>query len=114
MKYAEVTSTHERDDKTDKENYNPISIFLNLNKAYERLMYNQIYTHFYTISSEFQCGFQRGFNAQHCLFAVVEKLPKIIAEGGQTGTNLTDFSIPFYSIDKNLLKAKLSACGFEK
>ena len=42
MKYAEVTSTHERDDKTDKENYCPISIFLNLNKAYERLMYNQI------------------------------------------------------------------------
>ena len=58
--------------------------------------------------------FQRGFNAQHYLFAVVEKLSKIIAEGDQTGTILTDFSIEFYSINENLLKGKLSACGFKK
>ena len=43
MKYAEVTPTHKKDDKTDKENYRPVSILPNLSKAHERLMYNQIY-----------------------------------------------------------------------
>ena len=43
IKYAEVTPIHKNDDKTDKENYRPISILFNLSKVYERLMYNQIY-----------------------------------------------------------------------
>ena len=40
MKYADVTPIHKKDDKTDKENYRPISILPNLNKVYDRLMYN--------------------------------------------------------------------------
>ena len=46
MKYAEVTPIHKKDDKTDKENYCPISILPNLSKVYERVMYNQIYPYF--------------------------------------------------------------------
>ena len=63
MKYAEVTPIHKKDDKTDKENYRPISILPNLSKVYERLMYNQIYLYF-QIFSKFRCGFRKGFNAQ--------------------------------------------------
>ena len=40
MKYAEVTPIHKKDDKTDKENYGPISILPNLSNVPERLMYN--------------------------------------------------------------------------
>ena len=46
MKYAEVTHIHKKDDKTDKENYRPISILPNLSKVYERLKYNRIYPYF--------------------------------------------------------------------
>ena len=73
MKYADVIRIHEKDDKTDKENYRPISILPNLSKAYERLMYNQIYPYFDTLFSTFQCGFQKGFNAQHCFLLMIEK-----------------------------------------
>ena len=73
MKYADVIPTHKKDDKTDKENYRPISILPNLSKVYERLMYNQIYPYFDTLFSNFQCGFRKGFNAQHCLLAMIEK-----------------------------------------
>ena len=52
MKYAEVTPIHKMDDKTDKENYYPISILPNLSKVYERLMYSQIYPYFETIFSK--------------------------------------------------------------
>ena len=40
VKYADVTPTHKKNDKTDKTNYRPISILRNLSKVYERLMYN--------------------------------------------------------------------------
>ena len=73
MKYAEVTPTHKKDNKTDKENYRPISILPDLSKVHERLMYNQIYPYFHTIFSKFQCGFRKSFNAQYCLLAMAEK-----------------------------------------
>ena len=73
MKYADEIRIHEKDDKTDKEIYRPISILPNLSKAYERLMYNQIYPYFDTLFSKFQCGFQKGFNAQQCFLPMIEK-----------------------------------------
>ena len=63
MKYAEVTPIHNKDDKSDKENYRPISILPNLSRVYERLMYNQTYPYFQTIFSKFQCRFRKDFNA---------------------------------------------------
>ena len=64
---------HKKDDKTDKINYCPRSILPNLSKAYERLMYNQISPYFGSVFSKLQCGFRKGFNAQHCLLTMVEK-----------------------------------------
>ena len=43
LKYADVRLPCKKDDKTDKENYRPISILPNLSKVYERLMYDQMY-----------------------------------------------------------------------
>ena len=63
----EVTRFHKKDDKSDKENYCPISILSNLSKVYERLMYKQIYLYFQIIFSKFHNGFRKGFNAQHSL-----------------------------------------------
>ena len=73
MKYADVTPIHKKNDKTDKENYRPISILPNTSKVYETLMYNQIYPYFDRLFPKFQCGFRKGFNAQHCLLAMIEK-----------------------------------------
>ena len=112
MKYAKVT--HKKDDKTDKENYRPISILPNLSKVYERLMYNQIYPYFETIFSKFEFEFRKGFNAQHCLLAMLEKKRKTLDEGSETGAALTDLFKAFDCIDRNLLITKLNANGFEK
>ena len=71
MKYADVIPIHKKDDKTDKENYRPISILPNLSNVYERLMDNQIYLYFDKLLSKFQCGFQKGFNVQHCFLAMI-------------------------------------------
>ena len=86
----------------------------NLSKVYERLMYNQIYPYFDALFSKFQCGFRKGFNAQHCLLAMIEKWRKTLDKGGETGAVLTDLSKAFGCTDHKLLIAKLDAYGFEK
>ena len=60
MKYTKVTPSHKKDDKTDKENYRPISVLPNLSIVFERIMYNQIYQYFQILFSKFQSGFRKG------------------------------------------------------
>ena len=43
LKYADVTPVFKKDDKSDKSNYQPISILPNPSKVYERIMQNRIY-----------------------------------------------------------------------
>ena len=78
----------------------------------EPLLYPHSY--FDSLFSKFQRGFRRGFNAQHCLLAMIEKWPKTLDKGGETGAVLTDLSKAFDCTDHNLLIVKLDAYGFEK
>ena len=58
-------------------------------------MYNQICPYFDTLISEFQCGFGKGFIAQHCLLAMIQEWHKTLNKGGETGTVLTDLRKAF-------------------
>ena len=73
LKYADIKPVFKKDDKTNKENYRPISTLPNLSKIYERLMDDQLYPYFNKIFSKFQCGFRKGFNSQQCLLSMIEK-----------------------------------------
>ena len=45
-------------------------------------LYNQMQTYFHNILSKYQCGFRKGFNAQHCLVSMTENGKKVcITEG---------------------------------
>ena len=114
MKYADVKPVFKKDDKTDKEKYRLISILPTLSKVYERLTYNQMYPYFDKLFSKFQCGFRKGFNAQHCLITMIEKWRRSVDGGGQAGALLTDLFKAFDCIDHELLIAKLYAYGFDK
>ena len=114
LKYADVKPVFKKDDKTDKENYWPISVLSTLIKVYERLTYNQMHLYFDKLFSKFQCGFRKGFNAQHCLITMIEKWQRSVDEGGQAGALLTDLFKAFDCIDHELLIAKLYAYGFDK
>ena len=103
-----------KDDKTDKENYRPISILPTLSKLCERLIYKQMYPYFDKLFSKFQCGFRKGFDAQHSLINMTEKWQRSVDGGGQAPALLTDLSKAFDCIGHELLIAKLYAYGFNK
>ena len=73
-----MTPVHKKDAKTSKDNYRPVSILSDISKIHERLLFKQISEYFEPILSKFQCGFRKGFSAQHCLLAMLEKWKSLL------------------------------------
>ena len=95
LKYTDITPIFKKDDKTDKANYRPISIFPNLTKIYELFEQNQIHPYLNQIFSKYQLGFRKGYNSQHCLIAMIETWRKFLDIVGHAEALLTDLSKTF-------------------
>ena len=114
IELADVTPVYRKKSKNSKDNYRPVSILSNISKIYERCLYDQIQVFFDSTLSKYQCGFRRGYNAQHCLIALIEKWKKSVDNGRAFGTLFTDLSKAFDCLSHELLIAKLDAYGFDK
>ena len=73
LKVGNVTPIHKKGEKTNKENYKPISILPTISKIFERLIYLQINAYMDSKLSIYQCGFRKGFSSQQCLLLMIEK-----------------------------------------
>ena len=73
LKNAIITPVHKKGAKTLKDNYRPVSILSNISKIYERILFKQMSAYFEPILSKYQCGFRKGYSAQYCLLAMLEK-----------------------------------------
>ena len=113
IKNANITPVHKKDSKNIESNYRPVSILSNISKIYERCLYSQIANFFEQKFSNYQCGFRKGFSAQHCLIVMIEKWRKSLDKGGSFGALLTDLSKAFDCLPHELLVAKLHAYGFD-
>ena len=114
LKFADVTPAYKKKSKNSKDIYRPVSILSNISKVYERCIYDQMEAYFETILSPNQCGFRKGFSAQHCLISLIEKWKKSIDNGGAFGALMTDLSKAFDCLSHELLIAKLEAYGFNE
>ena len=105
LKLADVTPVYKKKSKNSKDNYRPVSILSNISKIYERCIYDQIQLFFDSLFSKYQCGFSRGYNAQHCLIRLIEKWKESSDNGSAFGTLLTDLSKAFDCLPHELLIA---------
>ena len=90
LKLADITPAYKKKSKNSKDNYRPVRILSNIYKIYERCIYDQIQLFFNSLLSKYQCGFRRGYNAQHCLITLIEKWEKSVDNGGAFRALLTD------------------------
>ena len=95
LKLADVLPAYQKKSKSTTKSYRPVSILSNKSKVYERCIYHQIHSYFHKILSRKQCGFLKGYNAQNCFIALIEKSKKIVDNGGAFGILLTDLSKAF-------------------
>ena len=65
LKDADVTPVHKKEDRTDKSNYRPVSILPAISKIYERILFCQVNKFMDNKLSKHQCGFRKGYSAQH-------------------------------------------------
>ena len=95
-----------------KDNYRPVSILPIISKIFEKLLSKQIIIYMDKFLSKYQCGFRKGYNAQHCLLAMIEKWKKAVDNGNVFGALLTDLSKAFDCLPHDLIIAKLNSYGF--
>ena len=116
MKLADVTSKswYKKKSKNSKAKYRSTSIFSNISKLYERCIYGQIQLFFNSLLSKYQCGFRRGYNAQHCLVSLIEEWKKSVDNGVAFCALLSDLWKAFDCLSHELLTPKLDAYGFDR
>ena len=77
-------------------------------------MFHQITPYVSNILSPYLCGFRKGYNTQHALLRLIDKINKGIDKNLKTGLFMMDLSKAFDCIPHELLIAKLHAYNFEK
>ena len=112
LKKANITPVFKKGFKRSKENYRPVSILPVISKILEKMISKQITSFMDPLLSKYQCGFQRGFSAQNCLLAMLEKWKSSVDKGKVFGVLLTGLSKAFDCLSHELIIAKLNAFGF--
>ena len=77
-------------------------------------MFKQISNFVQIKISQYLCGFRKGFNTQHALMRLLDKLNRSVDKGGKNGVFMMDLSKALDCISHDLLIAKLHAYGFDK
>ena len=75
-KQANVVPIHEKDDKSMKTNYRPISLLPVFGKIFEKLVYDVLYEHLISqnLLSEKQSGFRKGDSCVNQLLSITHKI----------------------------------------
>ena len=71
-------------------------------------MFKQKSEYFESFLSEYQCGFRKGFSAQHCLLSMLQKWKSALDNRNMFGELLTDLSKAFDCLSHDLLIVKLN------
>ena len=113
LKNADVLPIHKKDERTNKENYRPVSLLPTISKLYERDIYNQILIYIEKYLSPYLFGFRKGHSTEQCLNVMIENWKRALDKKQFAGAVLTDLSKAFDCLNHELLIAKLEAYGFE-
>ena len=113
LKLENVTPVFKKDARNSKNDYRPVSILPISSELFERLISKQLSEFFESILSKFQCGFRKGYGAQHCLLMMLETWKEAADNNKAFGELLTDLSKAFDCLSHDLLIAKLHAYGLD-
>ena len=92
LKNGDITAVFKKGFKGSKENYRPVSILPIISKIFEKIISKQNTDFMGPLPSKYECGFRRGFSAQNCLLAMLEKCKSSVYKWKAFGVPLIDLS----------------------
>lgn len=113
LKCAIVIPLHKSGDKSDLNNYRPISLLSTLAKIFEKCIKKRLdnYLQKYMILSEFQFGFRNNVSTEDAILAVTSDITKALDEGKKCLGVFLDLKKAFDTVSHEILLKKLENIG---
>ena len=115
LKLAKVIPIYKKGDKSIVNNYRPISLLPVISKVLEKIIANQLSTHFESnhLFSNSQYGFRAAHSTEYAALELVDKIITIMDNNNIPISIFIDMSKAFDTIDHNILLAKLKHYGLD-
>ena len=116
LKIAKIIPLFKKGDRNLLENYRPISILPAISKIFERIMFNQIHSHFSTHNLFYsgQYGFRVNHSTQLAALEVIDRITQDLDQGNTPITIFMDLSKAFDTLNHDILIYKLKAYGLSE
>ena len=113
MKLADVCPLFKSKDRTEPNNYRPISLLLTLSKLLEKIMYTRVYNFLIDTNQIYnsQYGFRSGHNCEHAVSELISAGLKGLKQKEYILGVFLDLSKAFNTLDHQVLLNKLSRYG---
>jgi hypothetical protein len=113
LKTARVVPLYKKGDCNYEGNYRPVSILPVVSKIFERIAYDQFYSHLCKnhLIYKYQSGFRTMFSTDTALTFLTDKIRFNMDKGLYTGVVLLDLQKAFDTVDHHILQTKLCAIG---
>jgi hypothetical protein len=109
LKIAKVIPIFKKNDKTDPNNYRPISLLSTINKILEKFVHMQLmrFLNKHKILFEYQFGFREKYSTTLAITEIIENLLDELEKGNLVAGIYLDLSKAFDTVDHDILLKKL-------
>ena len=113
LKIAKISPIHKSGDKSDVDNYRPISLLCTFSKILEKLMANRIVEYLETnaIINQFQFGFRKSHSTMHPMVHLLNKISDSLNKKKFSAVIFCDLKKAFDTCDHQILLKKLEKIG---
>ena len=113
MKLAKIIPVHKKGSQVNLDNYRPISLLSNINKIFEKLMYDRVYKFLMTHNRFFekQFGFRDKHSTSHALTSLTEQIRQALDNNKLVCGVFIDLKKAFDTVNHDILLNKLNYYG---